>query len=43
LPGLAGALTPEGAVRTRPDLWAAQGGMDGFFMARFRKARFRKE
>ncbi|MFT8245847.1 transcription antitermination factor NusB [Roseomonas sp. BN140053] len=36
LPGLAAALTPEGALRTRPDLWAEQGGMDGFFAARFR-------
>ncbi|UFN49163.1 rRNA cytosine-C5-methylase [Roseomonas sp. OT10] len=38
LPGLEAALTPDGAVRTRPDLWAEQGGMDGFFMARFRGA-----
>ncbi len=34
LPELAEALTREGAVRTRPDLWAERGGMDGFFMAR---------
>jgi 16S rRNA (cytosine967-C5)-methyltransferase len=32
-----GMATPEGAVRTRPDLWAERGGMDGFFVARFRK------
>jgi 16S rRNA (cytosine967-C5)-methyltransferase len=32
LPGLpAGAVTPAGALRTRPDLWAEWGGMDGFF------------
>ncbi|MFC0408637.1 RsmB/NOP family class I SAM-dependent RNA methyltransferase [Roseomonas elaeocarpi] len=37
LPGLAEALTPEGHVRTRPDLWAEHGGLDGFFVARFRK------
>jgi 16S rRNA (cytosine967-C5)-methyltransferase len=35
LPGLAAAITPAGAVRTRPDLWSGQGGMDGFFIARF--------
>jgi 16S rRNA (cytosine967-C5)-methyltransferase len=35
VPGLEGAITPAGALRTRPDLWAAQGGMDGFFVARF--------
>ncbi len=37
LPGLDSALTPEGWVRTRPDLWPEQGGLDGFFVARFRK------
>jgi 16S rRNA (cytosine967-C5)-methyltransferase len=37
LPGLAEAITPAGALRTRPDFWAAQGGMDGFFAARFVK------
>ena len=36
VPGLEAALTPEGWLRTRPDLWGAQGGMDGFFVARFR-------
>lgn len=25
-------LTPEGALRLRPDYWADRGGMDGFFM-----------
>ncbi|WP_374300154.1 RsmB/NOP family class I SAM-dependent RNA methyltransferase [Paracoccus sp. (in: a-proteobacteria)] len=31
-------ITPEGGLRTRPDCWPGQGGMDGFFMARLRKA-----
>ncbi|HEY8612013.1 MAG TPA: transcription antitermination factor NusB [Roseomonas sp.] len=35
VPGLEGAITPEGALRTRPDFWAEKGGMDGFFVARF--------
>ncbi len=34
LPELAQAITSDGAVRTRPDLWAERGGMDGFFIAR---------
>ncbi|MCB4822243.1 RsmB/NOP family class I SAM-dependent RNA methyltransferase [Roseicella aerolata] len=38
VPGLAAAVTPAGTLRTRPDLWAERGGMDGFFVARFRKA-----
>jgi 16S rRNA (cytosine967-C5)-methyltransferase len=38
LPDLTQALTPDGAVRTRPDLWAERGGMDGFFIARLVKA-----
>lgn len=37
LPDLAQALTPDGAVRTRPDLWPERGGLDGFFIARVRK------
>ena len=37
VPGLSEAILPSGAVRTRPDYWAAQGGMDGFFVARFVK------
>ncbi|MCC7427432.1 MAG: rRNA cytosine-C5-methylase [Alphaproteobacteria bacterium] len=37
LPGLAEALTPEGWLLTRPSLWPALGGMDGFFAARFRR------
>ena len=36
VPGLEAAVTPAGALRTRPDLWAERGGMDGFFVARFR-------
>lgn len=38
LPGLAEALTPRGTLRTRPDMWAERGGLDGFFAARFVKA-----
>lgn len=37
LPGLPGAITPEGHLRTRPDLMAEAGGMDGFFAARFER------
>ncbi|HEY0420404.1 MAG TPA: rRNA cytosine-C5-methylase, partial [Acetobacteraceae bacterium] len=41
VPGLAEAIHPAGStagtLRTRPDLWADRGGMDGFFVARFRK------
>ncbi|WP_198378664.1 RsmB/NOP family class I SAM-dependent RNA methyltransferase, partial [Neoroseomonas rubea] len=38
LPGLPEAITPAGCLRTRPDLWAERGGMDGFFAVRFRRA-----
>lgn len=31
-------ITPEGALRLRPDYWAEQGGMDGFFMVRLRRS-----
>lgn len=31
-------LTPQGALRLRPDFWPDLGGMDGFFIARLRKA-----
>lgn len=31
-------ITPEGGLRTRPDHWPELGGLDGFFMARLRKA-----
>ena len=37
VPGLEMAITPEGWLRTAPDLWEGEGGMDGFFVARFRK------
>jgi 16S rRNA (cytosine967-C5)-methyltransferase len=30
-------LTPEGALRLRPDHWADRGGIDGFFIARLHK------
>ena len=34
LPGIdAGWITPEGGLRLRPDYWADQGGMDGFYIA----------
>jgi 16S rRNA (cytosine967-C5)-methyltransferase len=35
VPGLAEAITPRGTLRTRPDLWAERGGLDGFFVGRF--------
>ncbi|MFW6300788.1 MAG: RsmB/NOP family class I SAM-dependent RNA methyltransferase, partial [Oceanicaulis sp.] len=38
LPGLEGAVTKTGAVRTRPDMWRGQGGLDGFYIARIVKA-----
>ncbi len=38
MPELGEAITPHGAVRTRPDLWADRGGLDGFYMARLIKA-----
>lgn len=39
LPGLDPAWwTPDNALRLRPDYWAEQGGMDGFFLARLRKS-----
>ncbi|TXL71698.1 methyltransferase domain-containing protein [Vineibacter terrae] len=37
LPGLADAVGPAGDVRTLPSFWAAQGGMDGFYVARLRR------
>ena len=37
LPGLEAALTEAGTLRTRPDMWAERGGIDGFFAARFVK------
>lgn len=40
LPGLEGAVTPGGLVRTLPSMApnGVDGGMDGFFVARFRRA-----
>jgi 16S rRNA (cytosine967-C5)-methyltransferase len=38
MPELEQALTEEGDVRTRPDMWAEKGGMDGFFIARLVKS-----
>ncbi|HHB80852.1 MAG TPA: RsmB/NOP family class I SAM-dependent RNA methyltransferase, partial [Aliiroseovarius sp.] len=38
LPGIDAAwLTEEGGLRLRPDYWADQGGMDGFYIAALRK------
>lgn len=37
LPELPEAITPEGFVRTTPAMWLDRGGMDGFFIARFRR------
>ncbi len=37
LPELAAAIGREGFVRTHPGLWAQYGGLDGFFIARFRR------
>jgi len=39
LPGLEMAILPDGAVRTRPDMWPGQGGLDGFYIARLVKDR----
>lgn len=36
--GLGAAVLPDGHVRTTPALWRESGGMDGFFIARFRKS-----
>jgi 16S rRNA (cytosine967-C5)-methyltransferase len=37
LPELAAAIGREGFVRTHPGLWPQHGGLDGFFIARFRR------
>ncbi len=37
LPGLESAITSDGCLRTLPSHWGAEGGMDGFFMARLRR------
>jgi 16S rRNA (cytosine967-C5)-methyltransferase len=31
------AFRPDGTLATAPDIWADRGGMDGFFVARFRR------
>ena len=31
-------ITPQGALRLRPDLWPERGGMDGFFILRLQKS-----
>lgn len=33
LPGCGAFASPDGGLRTRPDLWADRGGIDGFYMA----------
>mgnify|MGYP003612382943 CR=1 FL=1 len=38
LPGLEEAITPKRAVRTLPSMWADRGGLDGFYIARLKKA-----
>lgn len=40
LPGLEAAITPDGLVRTLPSMnpGGVEGGMDGFFVARFQRA-----
>lgn len=38
LPGLEEAVTPTGDMRTLPTFWASEGGMDGFFAARLKRA-----
>jgi 16S rRNA (cytosine967-C5)-methyltransferase len=38
LPGLEEVVTPSGEVRTLPSHLADLGGMDGFFIARFRRS-----
>lgn len=38
IPGVpADWATPEGGIRTRPDLWPEYGGLDGFYMIALRK------
>jgi len=39
LPGIDPAwISSEGGLRLRPDFWAEQGGMDGFYIVCLRKA-----
>jgi 16S rRNA (cytosine967-C5)-methyltransferase len=37
LPTLEAAITPEGHARILPSYWSEAGGLDGFFIARFKK------
>ena len=37
VPGLAEAITEDGHLRTTPAMWAGRGGIDGFYIARFRR------
>ena len=37
VPGLACAVSPRGLLQTDPSMWADQGGIDGFFVARLRR------
>jgi len=37
LPGLPDALSADGTVRTLPCHWSAEGGLDGFYVARLRR------
>ena len=37
VPGLAGAITPAGELRTLPSHWPNQGGLDGFHISRLRR------
>jgi 16S rRNA (cytosine967-C5)-methyltransferase len=38
VPGLEAALTAAGDLRTTPAMWPERGGLDGFFVARLRRA-----
>jgi len=37
VPGLAEAITEDGHVRTTPAMWSGRGGIDGFYIARWRR------
>ena len=38
VPGLEAAITADGHVRTTPAMWPERGGIDGFYIARWRRA-----
>jgi 16S rRNA (cytosine967-C5)-methyltransferase len=40
LPGLAESIRPDGTVCVLPSFWSDAGGLDGFFIARLKKAPF---